>query len=114
MFKNLFKIILFLVLFTCSFNAKSQNNIVLTNSAKSIENLMKNYDTNKDGYISKLEANSNKNQSLIRRFDKIDSDRNGFISREEIREMNKLNSSMKNTLTGNNSSNSSKNQQVRR
>ena len=51
------------------------------------EKMMKNFDTDKDGSISKAECEANKNQSLFKRFDKVDTDKNGSLSTEELKNM---------------------------
>lgn len=85
--KNVIKTMLFLGVFSLAVSVNAQDGEKKAKPAPTPEKMLKNFDTNKDGSISKEEAEANKNQSLFKRFDKIDADKSGSLSVEELKIM---------------------------
>ncbi|MBP8793024.1 MAG: hypothetical protein KBE41_04805 [Lutibacter sp.] len=87
MTKNVVKGLLFLGMFSLAVSVSAQDGEKKAKPAQTPEKMMKNYDTDKDGSISKSEAEANKNQGLFKKFDKVDGDKNGSLSTEELKKM---------------------------
>lgn len=85
--KNVIKTMLFLGVFSLAVSVNAQDGEKKAKPAPTPEKMMKNFDTDKDGSISKDEAQANKNQSLFKKFDKVDSDKNGSLNTEELKTM---------------------------
>lgn len=76
-------VVLALTLF--SFNSTAQR--PTEGHPPSAEKVIEKLDTDKDGVISKVEAESAEKKRIAEHFDKIDTDQNGFISKEELEAM---------------------------
>jgi Ca2+-binding EF-hand superfamily protein len=56
-----------------------------TGSKKNLSHLVSQYDTDKNGKLSKDEVRASKNSTLIVNFSKIDANNDGSLSKEELK-----------------------------